>query len=141
MCSLVLSLVSRAFQFVCYAIKFTEKLGKSLLTSRSANNAQPRVGFCLKIALQDHSLSHVVTIPPTMTQVESKTNNRNWIHCRKCHFQYCHLCREACFGAWHFSEYGCKQLTTVTEDLALFTQERRRKRTEGEAIVETDNLP
>lgn len=106
---------------------------------------KPRVGgikplyFCLRIALQDH-YSHEITIPPTTKQVESKTNNRNWVHCRKCHFQYCHLCREACFGAWHFSEYGCKQLTTVTEDLALFTEEKRRKRSEGEAVVKTDNL-
>ena len=118
---------------------------KELAHGCSTNKAQPRLGeikplyFCLRIALQDH-YSHEITIPPTTTQVESKTNNRNWVHCRKCHFQYCHLCREACFGAWHFSEYGCKQLTTITEDLALFTEEKRRKRSEGEAVVETNNL-
>lgn len=45
--------------------------------------------------------------------------------CDKCRFQFCHLCKEACFGRYHFSEYGCKEMTTLKEDMELLSIDKQ----------------
>ena len=52
-------------------------------------------------------------------QPEHKADNRNWMRCGKCRFPFCHLCKEACFGRYHFSEYGCREFTTLDEDMKI----------------------
>lgn len=79
-----------------------------------------------KFTLANSQVYSAVNLFP-YPQVESKTGLNNWLHCRKCQFQYCHLCRQPCFGLWHFSEYGCKRLSNVTEDLKYFKDLRKEK--------------
>ncbi|KAL5463215.1 hypothetical protein EMCRGX_G032094 [Ephydatia muelleri] len=57
---------------------------------------------------------------PRCGQMEGKETKNNWIHCRNCQFQFCHLCKEACYGLWHFNEYGCTRMTSMEQDIETF---------------------
>ena len=59
-----------------------------------------------------------------LSQIEQKTSNKNWMNCRHCKLPFCHQCNEPCFGRYHFNEFGCKEYTTLQEDMIKMKEEK-----------------
>ena len=59
-----------------------------------------------------------------LSQIEQKTSNKNWMNCRHCKLPFCHQCNEPCFGRYHFNEFGCKEYTTLQEDMIKMKAEK-----------------
>ena len=59
-----------------------------------------------------------------LSQIEQKTSNNNWMNCRHCKLPFCHQCNEPCFGRYHFNEFGCKEYTTLQEDMIKMKEEK-----------------
>ena len=53
----------------------------------------------------------------------------NMLKCAMCHFKYCFVCLEPCFGAYHFNEYGCTRYTSFEVDSKRLRQEKREAET------------
>ena len=51
---------------------------------------------------------------------------------------FCLLCREPCYGRYHFSEYGCKEYSTFKEDLAAVEREEKERKQEQNVEVITE---
>eukprot|EP00731_Ephydatia_muelleri_P027869 Em0019g742a len=66
--------------------------------------------------------THLQDNCPRCNQSVTKTMESNWMRCIRCNYQFCFLCREACYGAWHFDKYGCKEKTSVAYDLKLLAK-------------------
>lgn len=59
-------------------------------------------------------------VHPLLLQKQEKKSNSNMMRCRKCGFKFCYRCKEACFGQWHFSDYGCPLNSKIQEDIDYF---------------------
>ncbi|CAF3523234.1 unnamed protein product [Adineta steineri] len=46
-------------------------------------------------------------------QIHLKIGTKNTLICEKCETNFCFLCGEAIYGKFHFSQYGCKEFTTI----------------------------
>ena len=60
-----------------------------------------------------------------LSQIEQKTSNKNWMNCRHCKLPFCHQCNEPCFGRYHFNEFGCKEYTTLQEDMIKMKEDEK----------------
>ena len=79
--------------------------------------------------VQIRRVNLTIALHCVLPQTETKSNtNSNWLSCSRCKFQYCHWCLEPCFGAWHFSDYGCKQFTNMQQDLNHFNKMAREQK-------------
>ena len=49
----------------------------------------------------------------------------NMLKCGLCHFKYCFICLEPCFGEYHFNEYGCTRYTSFEVDSRRLREEKK----------------
>ena len=77
---------------------------------------------CMNVHVLMYKLYIILLI---IMQIEQKTSNKNWMNCRHCKLPFCHQCNEPCFGRYHFNEFGCKEYTTLQEDMIKMKEDEK----------------